>query len=296
MMEVWAALEQRHTSWAEKRILSSWDELGGIQVRAECLAGKANEEGRHILYAETLALVHEKRYDEAISVGSALVELDRTSSPEAFDRGQALILLTQALIAAGDAEAARLNLDLLNDLLAHSCPYPYLSAHATELEGSIRMMSGEFAGASEMFNEAARTLEDCSNHSDRARCTREAAEALAANESPRGEIVGLLRSARALAEESGATAEQDRIDALLRSVGVRPRSGRPRRKESGSVLSAREAEVAVLVAAGETNAGIARELFLSDRTVQDHITNALKKLGLSGRAGLAAWAAREGLV
>jgi pimeloyl-ACP methyl ester carboxylesterase/DNA-binding CsgD family transcriptional regulator len=57
-------------------------------------------------------------------------------------------------------------------------------------------------------------------------------------------------------------------------------------------LSARELEVLELVAAGLTNEAIAGRLTLSVRTVERHLTNTYVKLGVSGKAGRAAAAAR----
>ena len=54
-------------------------------------------------------------------------------------------------------------------------------------------------------------------------------------------------------------------------------------------LSARELEVAALVAAGRTNEEIASELYLSKRTAQNHVQHILTKLGLSNRTQVATW-------
>ena len=59
-------------------------------------------------------------------------------------------------------------------------------------------------------------------------------------------------------------------------------------------LSAREREVADLVALGATNPEIASRLFLSRKTVEHHVSNALAKLGLRSRAELAAQVGRSG--
>jgi DNA-binding NarL/FixJ family response regulator len=45
--------------------------------------------------------------------------------------------------------------------------------------------------------------------------------------------------------------------------------------------------VAELVATGRTNREIARELYLSTKTVDKHLSAALRKLGLRSRAALA---------
>jgi pimeloyl-ACP methyl ester carboxylesterase/DNA-binding CsgD family transcriptional regulator len=59
-----------------------------------------------------------------------------------------------------------------------------------------------------------------------------------------------------------------------------------------ALLSPREREVLALVAAGRTNDEIARELGLSARTVERHLSNSYAKLGITGKAARAAAAAR----
>ncbi|WP_218024509.1 helix-turn-helix transcriptional regulator, partial [Nocardia lijiangensis] len=54
-----------------------------------------------------------------------------------------------------------------------------------------------------------------------------------------------------------------------------------------TTLTAREREVAELAARGHPNKEIAQRLYLSPRTVEDHLSRILRKLGLTGRAGIA---------
>ena len=51
-----------------------------------------------------------------------------------------------------------------------------------------------------------------------------------------------------------------------------------------SQLTARENEILRLVAAGASNADIARQLFISDKTVRNHLTSVFEKLGVDSRA------------
>ena len=61
-------------------------------------------------------------------------------------------------------------------------------------------------------------------------------------------------------------------------------------------LSAREAEVLRLVATGLTNAGVAKELFLSSRTVDWHVSSIYRKLGIHSRAEATRYASEHALL
>jgi DNA-binding NarL/FixJ family response regulator len=60
-------------------------------------------------------------------------------------------------------------------------------------------------------------------------------------------------------------------------------------------LTSREVEVLGFVAAGMTSARIAKELFVSPRTVEAHITSIYHKLGVTSRAAATRFALEHGL-
>ena len=103
------------------------------------------------------------------------------------------------------------------------------------------------------------------------------------------------RRAAQVAEQSGARTLQRLAEQGLRGLGARPWRRGP---NSGAgiglaALSAREREVADLVATGATNGEIADRLFLARKTVEHHVSNAMAKLGLHTRAELAAAVSRS---
>ena len=61
-------------------------------------------------------------------------------------------------------------------------------------------------------------------------------------------------------------------------------------------LSDREIEVLKLIASGEDNAEIADKLFISPKTVKNHISNILVKLHIENRIQAAVYAVRSGIV
>jgi non-specific serine/threonine protein kinase len=68
-----------------------------------------------------------------------------------------------------------------------------------------------------------------------------------------------------------------------------PKSPPAARPKSRAVLTGRQLDIARLVAEDLSNKQIAARLFLSERTVETHITNILNKLGLSSRVQLSRW-------
>jgi DNA-binding CsgD family transcriptional regulator len=71
----------------------------------------------------------------------------------------------------------------------------------------------------------------------------------------------------------------------LRDLGARhiPRGPRARTRTNPASLTARETEVLRLLMAGRRNAEIADALFLSPKTVENHVSSILAKLGASSR-------------
>ncbi len=105
------------------------------------------------------------------------------------------------------------------------------------------------------------------------------------------ETTGTSPSATARPQESEEEAPSD----LLPGSPSRPLSHRRALQQQFGGLTAREREVARLVAQGKSNRAIADELVVGVSTVEAHITHIFTKLGFSSRAQIAAWAVDKGL-
>ena len=101
----------------------------------------------------------------------------------------------------------------------------------------------------------------------------------------------LLRSVRAVADGQAVFGPDvaDRLTAYFSSLASVPgRNAFPQ-------LTDREREVLELMARGLDNRRIARELFLSDKTVRNHVSNVLAKIGAEDRAEAITRARNAGL-
>jgi DNA-binding CsgD family transcriptional regulator len=82
------------------------------------------------------------------------------------------------------------------------------------------------------------------------------------------------------------------VDAVLEAAGHRV----PRRKAWPAGLTTREVEVLRLVAQGRSNRGIADDLFISEKTVRNHVEHIYSKLAVSNRTGASLFAVEHGIV
>jgi len=114
------------------------------------------------------------------------------------------------------------------------------------------------------------------------------AEALLSAKGSRARAAALLAEAAAIAAELRATPLAEEVTTLRARAGLAPTTGSP-----VLGLTAREAEIFVLVGRGLTNGEIAEELFISTKTASVHVSNILRKLGVKSRIQAAALAHRQ---
>jgi two-component system, NarL family, response regulator NreC len=167
----------------------------------------------------------------------------------------------------------------------------------TSLDLDVVVMDISMPGVSGVL--ATRTLKESrpnlpvvslTRHGDRTflqELLRAGASAYVLKQSPHAE---LLRAIRA------AAAGRQYIDPALTSHLVPPFASPERKRIGGAsfTLSGREDEVLRLVARGHSNKQIAARLDLSNKTIEVHKANAMRKLGLTGRIELLQYALHVG--
>lgn len=140
--------------------------------------------------------------------------------------------------------------------------------------------------AAQLLAESLRVLQEVQNKHTLVECL-EAMAAVAGARRQTQQAARLWGVTQALRENIGTPLPANER-ALLEPYLAIARAGR----RQVSALTRREKEVATLVARGLTNRQIASELVLSERTVDHHVSNILKKLKLSSRARVASWLAK----
>jgi DNA-binding CsgD family transcriptional regulator len=179
---------------------------------------------------------------------------------------------TRAHLAAQDPTAAKSWLDRTSAVLRERNIPGTLAAidHAAGLihlhEGLTGKARDEFERAAAAWSSRRRFWEGTQILLDQARCAHRS-----------------RRPADAAAFGASAAARMASVGVVLPGV--------PRTVSTLSVLSAREAEVAKLVATGATNREIASRLSIAPKTVAAHVEHILTKLGFSRRAQIATWTA-----
>ncbi|SFQ43605.1 regulatory protein, luxR family [Amycolatopsis arida] len=161
---------------------------------------------------------------------------------------------------------------------------PVAVAALAAAEGTLREARGEHRAAAESFRLAQERYLDLPMPYPAARAAEDAAGCRVAA-GDRDGIDDLWAVAQAY-DRLGAARDAGRCHHMLRELGAWKPSRRGRRGY-GDQLSPRELEVAAMLACGRTNREIAEGLFLSPRTVEQHVTRVLRKLGVRSRTEVA---------
>ncbi|MFF2841871.1 LuxR C-terminal-related transcriptional regulator [Paenarthrobacter sp. NPDC057981] len=199
------------------------------------------------------------------------------------NRRRLLPALVDIELAAGDTSAARAAVD---DLLAglHSGSQPLENAGARQAEAAVLLAEGDAGAALRAARQAWRQWYGL-EAPFKAACAR----------------VIAARACAALGDPDSAAMEFEAALEEFADLGAAPsiaqvQALRNRGGEGKTTLTPRELEVLRLIAAGESNKSIARQLYLSEKTVARHAGNIFAKLGVGSRTAAASYAFENHLI
>jgi len=211
----------------------------------------------------------------------------RHAVDEAQNRAKRSRLLpahVEIMLAASDVHAAHVAADELAEI-AGDLDAPLLHAVAAQAGGAVLLAEGDARAALAALRQAWTAWQEIEVPYEAARVR--VLIGLACRALGDGDAAEMeLDAARWVFQQLGAGPDLARVEALSRTAAPKAAGG----------LSAREVQVLRLVAAGKTNRAIAAELFISERTVERHVSNIFIKVDVSSRAAATAYAYEHQLV
>jgi DNA-binding NarL/FixJ family response regulator len=253
--------------------------LRGDVVAAEDAYRKASRHGWEPQPGLALLRVAQGDIDvAAAAIGRALDE-----SSERLRRARLLPAYVEIMLASGNAEeAGRASRELQQ--IAHVQDNQVLRALSARVRAEVAWSGGDARAALVAAREAAQGWQELEAPYEIARVR--VLVGLACRALGDNDTAGLeLEAAREAFERLGAGPDLARLDSLDEMAPVDTKG-----------LTPRELQVLRLLAAGQSNKQIAAELVLSKRTIDRHVGNIFRKLGVSSRAAATAYGYEHGLI
>jgi DNA-binding CsgD family transcriptional regulator len=260
--------------------LAELHRLRGQVAEAEEAYRRASQLGREPQPGLALLRLAQGQVDAA----AAAIRRAMDEASDRVARSKLLAAHAEIMLAAGDVQAAHAAADELAQV-AGDLGGPLLGAMAAHTRGAVLLGEGDARAALQALRPAWTAWQELEVPYEAARVRV---------------LIGL--ACRRLGDQDGAAMELDAAGWVFRKLDAAPDLARvealtrkPAAREAGG-LTGRELQVLRLVAAGQTNRSIAAELFLSERTVDRHVSNILTKLGVSSRAAATAYAYQHQLI
>ena len=220
------------------------------------------------------------RRGDADSAAAAI----RRATGEASDplkRAGLLAACVEIMLGVGNPEEARNASRELGEIAA-GYESEMLAAMAEHARGAVDLAEGDAQAALASLRVALQRWHDLA----------------APYEAARARVL-IAQACRTLGDGDSADLELEAARDVFARLGARPdlvQIDNLERSADAHGLTPRELQVLRLVAAGETNKGIAAKLVVSERTVDRHVSNVFTKLGVSSRTAATAHAYEHGLV
>jgi DNA-binding CsgD family transcriptional regulator len=275
---------------------------GGLLGAIHAYQGKHGS-ARRLLTAALAGATRAEHYNMTVDTTAALARVAAATGDvaEAAERCRAILALRERsddlhyalpwlrwgsafLASIGDRRGAHACAEALA-AMASASGHPDALAALGHAIAETALLEGDAESAAEQLTRAVELHRDLDLPFERAQIELRAGVALAAvgERDPALERLGdAYRTARRLGARPLAAQAAAEVARLGESVAARL-GPRAEADAGGAGLSRRELEVLRLVAVGRTNREIARDLFLSPRTVDMHVRNILRKLDCRSR-------------
>jgi ATP/maltotriose-dependent transcriptional regulator MalT len=218
-----------------------------------------------------------------VDVAVAAIRTALDGARDRVARSRMLAAYVEIVLAAGDVQAARVAADELAEIAA-DFDAAFLHAVAAHWRGAVLLAEGDARAALVVLRRAWTAWQELEAPYEAARVRVLAG--LACRQLGDGDTAEMeLDAARRVFQELGAAPDLAQLARVSRTAEL----------EAAGGLTKREMQVLALVAAGKSNRVIATELFLSERTVERHLSNILAKLGVGSRTAAAAYAFERGI-
>lgn len=260
--------------------------LRGEFALADEMYRKAAQSGCEPQPGVSLLRLVQGKLDEAAAAISGFADSARSArQPGAgLSRPKLFGPWVEILLATGDLGTARAVADELAEI-ATEINAPFLTATSAQATGAVLFAEANTKAALGPLREAWTIWQQLQMPYESARSR-----------------VLIGRVCRRLGDRETARMHFDDARSVFRQLGAAPDLAELERLittgsgDPAGVLTDRELEVLVLVAAGETNRQIAAALTISEHTVARHLSNIFNKIGVTSRTAAGAFAHRHKLV
>jgi len=229
-----------------------------------------------------LRLAQGRTIDAASAIRAALQAI-----PAALPRARVLPAYIDIMLAVGELQAAK-DASAELDGIASRFGTDVLATMAAHARGAVELADGRPEAALEPLRRALRGWQHVGAPYIAARVR-----------------VALGNASRALGDTDGARLELDLAREVFEELGAAPDVAAlsaasvdavAHELEGGLYFTPRELEVLRKLATGQTNKAIAKALFVSEKTIDRHVSNIFAKANLPSRAAATAFAYQRGLV
>jgi DNA-binding CsgD family transcriptional regulator len=287
--ELLAALEKMPKTTEPRlhaEVLAKLAELRVAQGRIEEATRLLDGLGDDIAAGYALGSIHLARGEHAVAA-SILLRRVREVGEDRLQCAPLLELLVQVEVEHGKAREAAARARRLAEL-GGGLDCEVIVARGERALGRVLVASRDGGGAVSHLERALEAFGRLEMPLEVARTRLLLARAIGGAE--REVAIAEARTALSSFERLGAARDADAAAAVLRSLGVKAARAGPR--EIGA-LTKRESEVLRLLGEGLSNREMAERMFITRKTVENHVASVLSKLGLRGRGEAAAYAVRN---